>query len=177
MMRKIAILFVLVLILGSCTSPPTKTSKQDALQQTQIALDTIPRVTGIGGIFFKAQDPAAVKAWYRQNLGLVVDDFGAPFEFRNANRPNEVNYLNWDPFADTTSYFEPSPKEFMINYRVQHIEKLVERLQQQGVTILDEITAYEYGKFVHILDLEGHKIELWEPVDSVLTKFGRVTNK
>ncbi len=141
------------------------------------SLDTIPKVTGIGGIFFKSSSPEEMKEWYRDNLGLAVDDYGSPFEFRNANRPDEVNYLNWDLFADSTSYFDPSEREFMINYRVQNMEGLVRKLKNNGVTILDAIATYDYGKFVHILDVDGNKIELWEPVDSVLTKIGRQTTK
>ena len=139
--------------------------------------DNTPRVTGIGGIFFKSQDPQKTKEWYSSNLGLNTDDFGSPFEFRNANNPGEVNYLNWDAFPDSTSTFAPSEKQFMINYRVQNIEQLVNNLEANGVVIVDELATYEYGKFIHIMDLEGNKIELWEPVDSVLSKMGRVTNK
>ncbi|OZV68198.1 glyoxalase [Winogradskyella aurantia] len=140
-------------------------------------MDTIPKVTGIGGIFFKSSSPNKTKEWYRDNLGFSVDDYGSPFEFRNANKPEEINYLNWDVFQDSTDYFNPSKKEFMINYRVQNIEGLLRKLKNNGVTIIDEIATYDYGKFVHILDSEGNKIELWEPVDSVLTKMGRQTTK
>ena len=118
-----------------------------------------------------------MQLWYGENLGMKVDDFGAPFEFRNANNPEESNFLNWDAFPDTTSYFAPSEKEFMINYRVQNIEGMVKKLEANGATILDEIVSYPYGKFVHLLDLEGNKIELWEPVDSVLAEMGREANK
>jgi len=172
-------LLVLTILLISCetNTSTTTTADEETPKNTAPAIDTTPRVTGIGGLFFKAKDPKAVKKWYSENLGMATDDFGAPFESRNANRPDEVNYLNWDPFVDTTSYFNPSEKPFMINYRVQNIEGLVAKLKQNGVTILDEITTYDYGKFVHIMDLEGNKIELWEPVDSVLTTFGRATNK
>ncbi|UTW64684.1 VOC family protein [bacterium SCSIO 12741] len=140
-------------------------------------MDTVPKVTGIGGIFFKSSSPQKMKEWYRDNLGLAVDAYGSPFEFRNANRPDEVNYLNWDVFEDSTDYFDPSEKEFMINYRVQNIEGLVQKLKNNGVTIVDDIATYDYGKFVHIVDSDGNKIELWEPVDSVLTKMGRPTTK
>lgn len=139
--------------------------------------DESPKVIGIGGIFFKSENPQQVKEWYAQNLGLAVGPHGAPFEFRNARRPDEVNYLNWEAFPDTTDYFEPSEKQFMINYRVQHIEALVENLKQNGVIIVDEITDYPYGKFVHIMDPEGNKIELWEPIDSFLTSLGGATTK
>ena len=129
------------------------------------------KVTGIGGIFFKCEDPQKIKEWYRDNLGLAVDEHGSPFEFRNANRPEEINYLNWGPFSKDTKYFDPSKKEFMINYRVENIEALVEQLKESGVTIVDTIESYDYGKFVHILDSENNKIELWEPVDSVFTEY------
>lgn len=127
------------------------------------------KVQGIGGIFFKCKNPLKVKDWYSANLGLVTDEYGALFEFRNTD-DNQKNYLQWSPFDAGTTYFKPSEKEFMINYRVGDLEKLVEELKKNGVTILDEIETYEYGKFVHIMDPEGNKIELWEAVDEVFTK-------
>ena len=139
--------------------------------------DIIPKVTGIGGIFFKSKNPKESKEWYGENLGLAIGEYGSPFEFRNANRPDEINYLNWSPFADDTEYFAPSEKEFMINYRVQNIVGLVKKLKANGVTIVDEIETYDYGKFVHIMDNEGNKIELWEPVDSVFTEMGGETTE
>ena len=129
------------------------------------------KVTGIGGIFFKSIDPEKIKKWYHENLGLVIDAYGSSFEFRNTNNPKEINYLQWSPFQQDTNYFEPSKKEFMINYRVQDLTTLVEELKGNGVTILDEIESFDYGKFIHILDPEGTKIELWEPVDQVFTDF------
>lgn len=139
--------------------------------------DTIPKVTGIGGIFFRTKDPTKTKEWYGENLGLAISQYGSSFEFRNANRPDEINYLQWSPFEEGTDYFDPSDKEFMINYRVQNMEGLVRKLRENGVTIVDEIVEYEYGKFVHIMDPEGNKIELWEPVDSVFTQMGGPTTK
>lgn len=139
--------------------------------------DNQPRVTGIGGIFFRSAKPGELKDWYGKHLGLATDDYGSVFEFRNANRPDEINYLRWSAFPADTDYLNPSAAGYMINYRVQHIEALVDNLRKAGVTILDEIASYEYGKFVHILDPEGTKIELWEPVDSVLTKMGGPTTK
>ena len=139
--------------------------------------DNIPKVTGIGGIFFRTKNPTATKEWYGQNLGLAITEYGSSFEFRNAHRPEEINYLSWSPFAEDTEYFAPSDKEFMINYRVQNIEGLVRKLEEAGVTIVDSIVEYDYGKFVHIMDPEGNKIELWEPVDSVFTQMGGPTTK
>lgn len=126
--------------------------------------DTTPKVTGIGGIFFFSDNPKETREWYAKNLGLEVNDWGSTFESRNADRPDEINQLQWTPFKKGDEYFSPSKKDFMINYRVQNIEGLVNKLKENGVTILDSIATYEYGKFVHIMDAEGNKIELWEPV-------------
>jgi predicted enzyme related to lactoylglutathione lyase len=136
-----------------------------------------PKVTGIGGIFFFSSDPKKTGEWYSKNLGLAVNQWGSSFEFRNANRPGEINYLQWSPFKKGSDYFKPSTKEFMINYRVQNLEGLIEKLRQNGVTICDEVQAFDYGKFIHIMDDDGNKIELWEPVDSVFTVMGGETTK
>ncbi len=126
--------------------------------------DKTPKVIGIGGIFFFSENPQGTKDWYAQNLGLDVNEWGSTFEFRNLNRPDEINSLQWSPFEKGSEYFAPSKKEFMINYRVQNIEGLVSNLKEKGVTILDNIETYDYGKFVHIMDAEGNKIELWEQI-------------
>lgn len=136
-----------------------------------------PKVTGIGGIFFFSEDPPKSREWYNKHLGLAVNDYGSSFEFRNTNQPKDINYLQWSPFKKGDAYFEPSKKEFMINYRVQNIEGLVEKLKAEGVKILDEIETFDYGKFVHIMDHEGNKIELWEPQDHVFTDMGGETTK
>lgn len=130
--------------------------------------DTTPRVTGIGGIFFFSDNPELTRVWYSKNLGLDVNEWVSSFEVRNVNQPDKINYLQWSPFQAGSEYFAPSKKEFKINYRVQIIEGMVGNLKNNGVTIMDEIAEYEYGKFVHIIDAEGNKIELWEPVDIVL---------
>ncbi len=132
--------------------------------------DNKGRVTGIGGIFFKSSNPAKTKEWYSQNLGMKTDEYGTMFEFRTSENPEEKAYLQWSPFSEKTKYFEPSQKEFMINYRVENMEALVEELKKKGVTVLDSIETFEYGKFVHILDPENNKIELWEPIDVVFDK-------
>jgi predicted enzyme related to lactoylglutathione lyase len=132
--------------------------------------DTTPKVTGIGGIFFFSDNPKETKAWYAKNLGIETNEWGASFESRNADRPEVINTLQWCPFKKGSEYFAPSTKDFMINYRVQNIEGLVKKLKENGVTVLDSIATYDYGKFVHIMDTEGNKIELWEPVDSVATR-------
>lgn len=124
---------------------------------------TMKRVTGIGGVFFKCKDPNQIKTWYKTHLGMDTNEWGASFEWRSTDDPEQKGYTQWSPFAETTTYFAPSTKDFMFNYRVENLVALVEILKQEGVTVLDEIEEFEYGKFVHILDLEGNKIELWEP--------------
>lgn len=122
------------------------------------------RVTGIGGIFFKCQDPEKMKEWYKTHLGFDTTQYGTMFEWQQPADPEKKGYTLWTPFSEKTKYFEPSTKEFMINYRVENLESLVEELKKEGVTILDKIETFdEFGKFVHILDPEGNKIELWEP--------------
>lgn len=128
------------------------------------------KVMGIGGIFFKCKDPEAMKSWYNKNLGLITNEYGSLFEFRSSTEPEKKEYLQWSPFPEATKYFEPSKKQFMINYRVEKLAELVEELKFQGVNVLDDIEGFEYGKFVHIMDPEGNKIELWEPVDEVFTE-------
>ena len=130
------------------------------------------RVTGIGGIFFKCKDPQKVMDWYKTHLGINTNQYGSVFEWRQANDSTKKGFSQWSPFKETTKYFEPSAKEFMINYRVENLEALVEELKKEGVTVTDTIETYDYGKFVHIMDIEGNKIELWEPNDIVYEKMG-----
>jgi predicted enzyme related to lactoylglutathione lyase len=126
---------------------------------------TMKRVTGIGGVFFKSQDPGKMRDWYKTHLGLNTDQYGTSFEWRQGEKPELKGVTQWSPFKHTTDYFEPSKQDFMINYRVADLVALVEQLKAEGVTICDQIETYEYGKFVHILDGEGNKVELWQPVD------------
>lgn len=130
------------------------------------------RVTGIGGIFFKCKDPQKMNEWYNNHLGFNTNQYGTVFEWRQADDSSKKGFTNWNPFKESTKYFDPSTKEFMINYRVENLEVLVEELKKEGVTIVDKIETVEYGKFVHILDLEGNKIELWEPNDIEYEKMG-----
>jgi predicted enzyme related to lactoylglutathione lyase len=128
--------------------------------------DKTPKVTGIGGIFFSSDNLKETKEWYVKNLGIEINDWGSSsFESRNFNRPDEINSLQWKPFEKGDEYFSPSKKDFMINYQVQNIEGLVSKLKENGVNILDSIVTYDFGKFIHIMDTEGNKIELWEPIE------------
>ncbi len=123
------------------------------------------KVTGIGGIFFKSKDPKATNEWYKTHLGLATTPYGTSFEWRDIDDSTKKGLTQWNPFKEDTKYFAPSTKDFMINYRVENLDALVEQLKTEGVTIVDKVEDSEYGKFVHILDLEGNKLELWEPKD------------
>lgn len=121
------------------------------------------RVTGIGGLFFKSNDPQATKDWYRKHLGFNTDQWGCTFWWKD-KEGNDCS-TQWGPFSADTTYFEPSKKDFMFNYRVENLVELLEELKKEGVTIAGEIQEFDYGKFGWIVDLDGNKIELWEPKD------------
>lgn len=121
------------------------------------------KVTGIGGIFFKCKDPNKIKEWYNKHLGLDAGPYGASFEWRQADAPEKKGLTQWNVNTEAAKMYEPGVKDFMINYRVENLEALVEELKKENVTIVDQIESYDYGKFVHILDVEGNKIQLWEP--------------
>lgn len=123
------------------------------------------RVTGIGGIFFKCKDPKKVIHWYEKNLGLTTNPYGATFSWYEGTDSTKKGQTQWTPFPENTKYFAPSTKDFMIDYRVDNLQLLVAELKKNNVTIVDTIETYDYGKFVHILDLEGNKVQLWEPID------------
>jgi len=126
----------------------------------------IKKVTGIGGIFFTCDDPKKMNAWYAKHLGLPTSEWGAMFEWREKDNPDKEGYTIWSVFPCDSKDFDPKvygKKDFRINYRVENIEELVKELKAAGVTVTDEITDSEYGKFVHILDPEGNSIELFEP--------------
>jgi len=174
-MNKLILSISIAAILSGCNSTNNQTNKMEEKKSDTIKTvaidDTTPKVIGIGGIFFFTDNPKGTKEWYNKNLGLKTDDYGSMFESRDINKPEQIDKLQWSPFKKGSDYFAPSKKEFMINYRVQNIERLVEKLKKNGVTVVDSIVAYgDYGKFVHIMDPEGNKIELWEPNYSHSTK-------
>ena len=121
------------------------------------------KVTGLGGVFFKCDDPEEINNWYAKNLGIVTSEYGANFEWRDVDDTSKKGNTTWCTFPKEFEYFKPSTKPFMINYRVDNLVALVEELKKEDVTMVDEISEFEYGKFVHILDPEGNVIELWEP--------------
>jgi len=121
------------------------------------------KVTGLGGVFFKSNDPKAINEWYAKNLGLPVQQWGTSFDWRYDDDPSKKGTTAWSAFPATTKAFDPSEKPFMINYRVDDLAALLDELRKENVTIVDEMVDSEYGKFVHILDPEGNILELWEP--------------
>ncbi|MVN74922.1 VOC family protein [Hymenobacter sp. HMF4947] len=121
------------------------------------------KVTGLGGVFFKCDNPQEMNDWYARNLGLATSEHGTTFKWRQVDNPSKQGTTTWSTFPQDTTYFNPSAKPFMINYRVENIVELVAELRKNDVTILDEIAEYAYGKFVHLLDPEGNILELWEP--------------
>lgn len=141
----------------------SKVKTQFFTSEEEKAETTEERVTGIGGLFFKTEDPKKLKEWYKNHLGFNVDDWGCTFWWKNKN--GKPASTQWSPFKSDTNYFEPSSKNYMFNYRVVNLENLYKKLRAEGVTIAGDIQTYEYGKFGWIMDPDGNKIELWEPID------------
>lgn len=121
------------------------------------------RVTGIGGIFFKAEQPEPLRAWYKEHLGIPSDAHGAMFMWREDENPEHQGMTIWSIFPRSSSYFDPSSAPFMINYRVDDLDALLEQLHAEGVTIDPKRENHEYGRFAWIIDPDGNRIELWEP--------------
>lgn len=125
------------------------------------------RVTGIGGVFFRSEDPKKLKEWYGQHLGFDVTEWGVAFQWLEVDKPNAKAPATtaWSPFKASTDYFNPSEKQFMFNYRVENLVDLLKELKEEGVQIVGDMQEFSYGKFAWIMDPEGNKIELWEPKD------------
>lgn len=164
-MKKI-LFSILILVAGFALGylVRTITAKQDKPTTPKSKISMVKKVTGIGGVFFKSRDPEKLKEWYKTRLGFKTDQYGAGFYWQESDNPAKKGFTQWSLFKESTEYFKPSEKEFMINYRVENLESLVKELKQQGVTIVDKMETFDYGKFIHIMDPEGNKIELWEPI-------------
>ncbi len=150
-MNRLILTISIAIIFISCNQTSKANKKINKIDQkkneatnTASTKDTTPKVTGIGGIFFYSDNLNETKEWYTKNLGIEINDWGSSsFESRNVNRPDEINSLQWKPFKKGDEYFSPSKKDFMINYQVQNIEGLVNKLKENGVTILDSIATYK----------------------------------
>jgi len=121
------------------------------------------RVTGIGGVFFKAKNPALLAQWYRDNLGVDVRGTRSIFEWRERDEPTANGLTVWAIFPDSTKYFSPGTASFMVNYRVRNLDRMVTQLRGRGVAVDERITQEEAGRFTWLVDPEGNRIELWEP--------------
>jgi predicted enzyme related to lactoylglutathione lyase len=125
------------------------------------------RVTGIGGVFFRSKDPTATNAWYKERLGVPVGDDGQTmFRWRDDEQPERRGMTVWAAFEPDTDYFGKPSQQWMINYRVENLDALLEELQREGVEIVSHREEAEYGKFAWIVDPDGNRIELWEPPQS-----------
>ncbi len=122
------------------------------------------RVTGIGGVFFKAKDPETLRAWYQKHLGLEFEAYGSVvFKCPDSEEQRETAQTVWSLFPSDTKYFDPSTAPFMINYRVENLTGLIEQLRSEGVAADEPTEESEYGRFSWVMDPEGNRIELWEP--------------
>jgi predicted enzyme related to lactoylglutathione lyase len=126
--------------------------------------DSMKRVTGIGGIFFKAKDPAALQAWYKRHLGIDVQDWGGTvFNWADGDGKPVAGSTVWTIGAADGDMFATSTVPFMVNYRVEDLHALVKVLREEGCNVLDKVDDSEYGKFAWVIDPEGNKVELWQP--------------
>lgn len=128
------------------------------------------KVKAIGGVFFRSADPQQTRDWYARHLGLAVDAYGTNFAWRSKDEPEKSGYTQWSVFKEDTAYFGESGQQYMINYRVENLDALIDTLRQEGVEIVDEVTQESFGKFVHIIDNDGRRVELWEPIDEEYEK-------
>lgn len=129
---------------------------------------TEQRVTGIGGIFFRSKDKSATGEWYKEHLGLDVEDWGGTsFLWRERENPDKKGSTVWSPFAEDTDYFGKSGQEFMINLRVRDLDAVLAQLEKEGVTVLDDREESDFGRFAWIVDCDGRRVELWEPPEGM----------
>ncbi len=120
-------------------------------------------ITGIGGIFVKSKDGDALRKWYQKHLEIPSDEYGATFKIRDHANPEKEGYTVWAPFKADSEYFDPSEKDFMINFRVSDLDGHLKKLKSEGIEQVGKMAEYDFGRFAWIIDPEGTKIELWEP--------------
>ena len=126
------------------------------------------RVTGIGGIFFKAKDPKALGEWYARHLGIAVEEWGGtPFRWGEGAPDAPSGITVWSPFKADTTYFEPSTASFMINYRVRDLDAMRAQLLEAGVQVDDKVEDSDFGRFGWAMDPEGNRFELWQPPEGM----------
>ena len=127
-----------------------------------IAADATGRITGLGGVFFKSKDPKALAAWYRDTLGLSIESWGGAMLRYDA--PGHPHVFTWSAFSQDTTHMAPSTREFMINFAVDHLDAFLAKIEAKGIEVLKREEDEYTGKFAWIMDPDGTKIELWEPI-------------
>ena len=154
---------VIAFALGSATSR----AKGPEVAHAAVQEAEGPGVTGLGGIFFKTTDPASLLDWYRTHLGITAEEWGGfAFQWLEKEDPEETGYTVWGSFPESAEYFGPGDQSYMINYRVADLERLLVALREAGVEVVGQMEEHPNGKFAWVLDPEGRRIELWEPVPS-----------
>jgi len=128
------------------------------------------RVTSLGGIFFKTPSTEKTKDWYEKHLGFNMEEHGTHFVWQKPDNPLERGHTLWAPFSDKTKYFGREQQQYMVNFRVENLDELLKVLREEGVEVLDTYESHDYGKFAHIIDVDGNRVELWEPNDAVYAK-------
>ncbi len=152
-------------LLVCCTLCATGFSQSDTAKvAASPGIIQVKRVTGIGGVFFKAKNPDSLRAWYKRHLGIEVEPWGGvAFHWKSEQNPSGEGTTVWNVFNTATKYFEPSQASFMINYRVENLDELLRLLRSEGCTVDPKIDESDYGKFGWVMDPEGNRIELWQP--------------
>jgi catechol 2,3-dioxygenase-like lactoylglutathione lyase family enzyme len=160
-----------VLLLGACFAQSNNKKMEGQQQKEQPGSEASTsepqkgRILGIGGIFFKSEHPDPMRAWYAKNLGLSDHGQGAMLHWREKDNPQQERVTVWSIFPANSKYFEPS--QLMVNYIVDDLDAMLERLRKAGVKIDPKQQNESYGKFAWIYDPDGNKIELWQPLDPV----------
>ncbi|MBI3189189.1 MAG: nuclear transport factor 2 family protein [Ignavibacteriales bacterium] len=144
----------------------------EIMQKYSHAIEDENTIDGLGGVFFKSENPKALCKWYDEHLGTCFgENTWNTFKWRERENASKIGRTEFSVFKETTTYFQPSEKQFMFNFRVKNLEAMLAKLKAEGVHVEEKVETYDYGKFGWIVDLEGNKIELWEPVDEVLEEF------
>jgi len=161
MPRPLTVLAPALLFVCACSKPAMAQDQTPATTKTETKSQG--RVLGIGGIFFKAADQAKTREWYAKHLGIVDKGGGAMLPWREHDDPQKEHVTVWSAFPSSTNYFAPGQATFMVNYIVDDLDAMLERLQKEGVKIDPKRMDESYGRFAWIYDSDGNKIELWEP--------------
>jgi predicted enzyme related to lactoylglutathione lyase len=157
-------MFVAGLCVGGNFVGATESQSRPGTTETQL-------VTGIGGVFFKAADPAKLRGWYREHLGIDGGEHGIAFFWREEQDAKQFGRTVWSVFPKETNYFGAAEQDFMVNYRVRDLDRLLVKLRAEGVRQVGPVEEYWYGRFAWVIDGEGNRVELWQPVNQSREEF------